>query len=79
MQKMAKLELDEDTEAYLTTFERIDEGLQRGGGKLAVQIGPNLTGKAQQAFAALDAEKAMVCRKEKAAILRLYNQGRSQR
>ena len=37
------------------------------------RLAPNLTGKAQQAFATLDAEKAKVYREVKAAILRRYN------
>ena len=73
MPKMAKLESDDDIEAYLTTFERMMRAYNVAEESWPFRLAPNLTGKAQQAFAALDAEKAKVYREVKAAILRRYN------
>ena len=73
MPEMAKLESDDDIEAYLTTFEGMMWDYNVAEGSWPFRLAPNLTGKAQQAFAALDAEKAKVYREVKAAILRRYN------
>ena len=68
MPKMAKLESDDDIEAYLTTFERMMRACNVAEESWPFRLAPSLTGKAQQAFAALDAEKAKVYREVKAAI-----------
>ena len=73
MPKMANLEWGDDIEAYLTTFKRMMKAYNVAEEGWPFRLAPNLTGKAQQAFAALDAEKANVYREVKAAILRRYH------
>ena len=51
--KLNKLTVDDDIEAYLTTFERMMEGYGVNRTRWSYRLAPNLTGKAQQAFAAL--------------------------
>ena len=51
--KLTKLGEGDDVEAYLTTFERIMEVNEVNRERWPFQLAPQLTGKAQQAYAAL--------------------------
>jgi phosphoenolpyruvate carboxylase len=68
--KLTKLTESEDIEAYLTTFERI---MGVYGMEEAFQLAPLLTGKAQQAYAAVSADEAHNYVRIKEAVLRRYN------
>ena len=73
LMKIPTLTENEDVEAYLTTFERIMT-IQRVEEALWIPwLAPQLTGKAQQAFAALTADDSRVYKKVKEAILRRYD------
>ena len=71
--KLTRLSEADDMEAYLTTFERmmrlghVDEDLW------TLRLAPQLTGKAQQAYAALNAADTSQYGKMKEAILQRYN------
>ena len=56
--KLVKLMEQDDIESYLTTFERIMRAYEVKEERWAVKIAPQLTGKAQQAYAAMKAEDA---------------------
>ena len=71
--KLTRLTETDDVEAYLTTFERL---MAIGGideDSWAIRLVPQLTGKAQQAYAAMSREDADSYRKVKEAVLRRYN------
>ena len=51
--KLTKLTESDDVEAYLTTFERMMEAYQVDKAKWAYLLAPQLTGKVQQAYAAM--------------------------
>ena len=51
--KLTKLTESDDVEAYLTTFKRMMEAYQVDMAKWAYLLAPQLTGKAQQAYAAM--------------------------
>ena len=51
--KLARLNDGDDIEAYLTTFERIMQAEGVGQATWALRLAPQLTGKAQQAYAAM--------------------------
>ena len=51
--QLNKLTEEDDIKAYLTTFERLMEGYRVDRDRWSYRLAPNLTGKAQQAFAAL--------------------------
>lgn len=50
---LSKLSEEDDIEAYLTTFERMMMGYSIEKEKWSYRLAPNLTERAQQAFAAL--------------------------
>ena len=70
---LSKLTEEDDIEAYLTTFERMMEGYSIDKGKWSYKLAPNLTGRAQQAFAALPSTDVGNYDKLKEAILARYN------
>ena len=63
----------DDVEAYLTTFERVMAVHRIDSSLWVVHLAPQLTGRAQQAYAALPAEKAGDYKEVRAAILRRYD------
>ena len=67
--KLTKLSEAEDIESYLTTFERM---MQVQEDKWAFRLAPHdqLTGRAQQAYAAMNGENAMEYRKVKTPLLK---------
>ena len=69
----SKLTERDDIEAYLTTFERIMvvHGVDRS--RWAYKLAPELTGKAQLAYAAMDTAASGDYEELKAAILRRYD------
>ena len=71
--KLTKLTESEDIEAFLTTFERMMQVYGVDEACWAYKLAPQLTGKAQQAYAALSAEDAAKYPEVKAAILRRYD------
>ena len=70
---LSKLTEEDDIEAYLTTFERMMEGHSIEKAKWSYRLAPNLTGRAQQAFAALPQADVKDYDKLKEAILVRYN------
>ena len=71
--KLSKLTETDDVEAYLTTFERMMSVYEVDRSRWAFKLAPQLTGKAQQAYAAMATEDAGDYDKVKAAILKRYN------
>ena len=71
--KLMKLSDQDDIEAYLTTFERVMRAYEVPEERWAVKLAPQLTGKAQQAYAAMGAEDAGEYTALKEAILRRYD------
>ena len=70
--KLTRLTEKDDIEAYLTTFERMMEVYGIGKEKWAYKLAPQLTGKAQQAYAAMQPEEAGDYEKLKSVVLRRY-------
>ena len=70
--KLTRFGDSDDIQAYLTTFERIMEVNEIDRGRWPFQLAPQLTGKAQQAYAALAPEDAKDYDTVKTAILRRY-------
>ena len=68
-----KLTEADDIEAYLTTFEQLVMSASLERQHWAFKLAPYLTGKAQQAYAALSSEEAADYTKFKEAILHRYN------
>ena len=68
-----KLTEEDDIESYLTTFERMMAGYEIRRERWAFKLAPQLTGRAQQAFAAMDPAQASDYGEVKAAILRRYD------
>ena len=70
--KLTKL-IEDDVEAYLTTFERMMAmfGVERA--RWAYMLAPQLTGRAQKAFAAMGEDQAGNDDALKAAFLKRYN------
>ena len=68
--KLTRLGGKDDIEAYLTTFERIMEVNEVTKERWPFQLAPQLTGKAQQAYAALTPEDAKDYDAVKNAIFR---------
>ena len=62
-----------DIESYLTTFKRIMKAYDVDPARWAYKLAPQLTGKAQQAYATLDPDEAESYASVKAVILRRYN------
>ena len=71
--KLTKLTDEDDIESYLTTFERIMAANEVSRERWSFQLAPQLTGKAQQAHAALPPEDAKDYDSVKEAILRRYD------
>ena len=71
--QLNKLTEGDDIEAYLTTFERVMHRYGVGKNRWSYRLAPNLTGKAQQAFAALPAASVGDYDQLKAAILKRYD------
>ena len=66
--KLTRLTEADDVEAYLTTFERLMQLGRIAEESWTLWLAPQLTGKAQQAYAALSATDATDYRKVKEAI-----------
>ena len=71
--KLSKLTESEDIEAFLTTFERMMRVYGVKEDRWAFKLAPQLTGRAQQAYAALNVDDAGQYKQVKAAILRRYD------
>ena len=71
--KLVSLTDKDDIEAYLVTFERVMAGQGIPKEKWTHYLAPQLTGKAQLAFAALPSEDAGIYETLKAAILQRYD------
>ena len=71
--KITKLTEDDDIEAYLTTFERLMRVHEVKEDRWAFKLAPQLTGKAQKAYAGMGATEAGDYEKLKAAILKRYD------
>ena len=70
--KISMLRPTDDIEAYLVTFERLMTSYSAPRSSWTLQLAPQLTGKAQQAYAALDSTAAADYDLLKAAILHRY-------
>ena len=71
--RVVKLTDRDDIEAYLTTFERLMSAYNIPKDRWIFKLAPQLSGKAQQAYAALTTEDALEYDGVKAAILRRYD------
>ena len=71
--KLTKMTDEDDIESYLTTFERIMAANEVSPERWSFQLAPYLTGKAQQAYAALPPDEAKTYSTVKEAILRWYD------
>ena len=71
--RLTKLSEADDVEAYLTTFERMMMAFEVQKAWWVFKLAPYLTGKAQQAHAAMAAEDAGKYEYLKATILKRYN------
>ena len=70
---MAKLTEGDDIEAYLTTFEQLMDTVGIPRVRWVSKLAPQLTGKAQQAYAALGADESQDYEVLKRAILQRYD------
>ena len=70
--KLVPLTVQDDIESYLVTFERIMDAYKVPKEQWTYYLAPQLTGKAQQAFAALPTGESQTYDKVKAAILLRY-------
>ena len=64
---------EQDDKAYLLTFERMMQAYEVDRPRWTYKLAPQLTGKAQQAYAALSIDEARDYDTLKTAILRRYN------
>ena len=71
--KIVKLTEQDDIEAYLTTFERIMVAYEVPKERWTFKLAPQLVGKAQQAYAAMNPDEAQDYDQLKEAILLRYN------
>ena len=71
--RVAKLTDRDDIEAYLTTFERLMSAYNIPKDRWIFKLAPQLSGKVQQAYAALTTEDALEYDRVKSAILRRYD------
>ena len=71
--KVMKLTEEDDIEAYLTTFERLMVAYEVRKDRWAFRLAPQLSGKAQQAYAGMSMADAGDYEKLKTAILRRYD------
>ena len=67
--KLVPLTEQDDIESYLVTFERIMDAYKLSTEQWTYYLAPQLTGKAQQAFAAIPKEESSTYDGVKAAIL----------
>lgn len=72
MVKLTKLSTADDIEAYLTTFEHMMRAHDIPEERWVLRLASQLTGKAQQAYAAMDQARAAEYVVVKAAILHRY-------
>ena len=70
---VAKLTNKDDIEAYLATFERMMTAYEVNSQRWVYKLVPQLSRKAQQAYAALPADEAKDYDQVKSAILRRYD------
>ena len=56
--KLTKFSVTNDIEAYLTTCEHLMRAHDIPKGRWALKLAPQLTGKAQQAYAAMEHDRA---------------------
>ena len=70
---LTRLTDKDDIESYLTTFERMMTAYEVDAARWVYKLAPQLTGKAQEAYAALTPEEAQSYPSVKSAILRRYN------
>ena len=71
--KLTRLSDQDDVEAYLTTFERMMVAYEIKEARWAFKLAPQLTGKAQQAYATMPSAKAGDYQELKKAILVRYD------
>ena len=71
--KLTKLTESEDIEAYLTTCKRMMAAHKVDKEKWAFKLAPNLSGKAQPAYAAMNSDDVKDCEQVKETILLCYN------
>ena len=71
--KLVPLTADDDIESFLVTFERIMTAYKIPKEQWTYYLAPQLTGKAQQAFAALSREESGVYDGVKTAVLLRYS------
>ena len=71
--RLSKLTDQDDIEAYLLTFERMMQAHHIDPAQWVFRLAPQLTGKAQQAYAALSTDESDKYDSVKKAILRRYN------
>ena len=71
--KLTKLTLPDDIEAFMTTFQRSMEAHETECGKWSLLLGPQLTGKAQQAYAAIRSKQSKDFTKLKDAMFKRYD------
>ena len=71
--KLSKLTETDDIEAYLTTFERMMAAYEVPENRWPYKLAPMLTGKAQQAYAAMEPARAADYAEVKTAILCRYD------
>ena len=71
--KISKLSDEDNIEAYLTTFERMMVAYRVPKDRWVFRVAPQLTGKAQQAYAAMAAEDTGDYDQLKAAIFQRYS------
>ena len=70
---LTKLSAEDDIEAFLTTFERVMTVCGVDESRWVVRLAPQLTGRAQKAYAAMSPTDAGVYSEVKKAILRRYD------
>lgn len=71
--KITKLSDDDDIEAYLTTFERLMTAHEIPRRRWSFELAPALTGRAQQAYAALEEAQANDYDQLKEEVLKRYD------
>ena len=71
--KLTKLGESDDIEVYLTTFECMMAAYGVDRSQWVYRLAPHLTGKAQQAYAAMSTEDASTYEEVKTAVLRRYD------
>ena len=71
--KATKLTEEDDIEAYLTTFERLMQAYEIWRERWVYKLAPQLSGRAQRAYAAMNPEEAQDYDRLKEAVLRRYD------